>query len=159
MMASAIMGIRVSPVSAISSGRRKRFQLQAHEAQNLDVSDPVNGASVVFETKQNGSLVLEQSKVPMLRDRGVVEVKKRNGEEESGSLAPLWDDGYGTRTVEDYFAVAREFCNCDDGGPPRWFCPVECGRPLKDSPTLLFLPGKQNTVSFISVVVDLIVPS
>ncbi|KAA8545000.1 hypothetical protein F0562_019783 [Nyssa sinensis] len=28
-----------------------------------------------------------------------------------------------------------------DGGPPRWFCPVECGRPLKGSPLLLFLPG------------------
>ncbi|KAF2287917.1 hypothetical protein GH714_003204 [Hevea brasiliensis] len=28
-----------------------------------------------------------------------------------------------------------------DGGPPRWFCPLECGQPRKNSPTLLFLPG------------------
>ncbi|KAI3707659.1 hypothetical protein L6452_26286 [Arctium lappa] len=28
-----------------------------------------------------------------------------------------------------------------DGGPPRWFCPISCGRPLKDSPVLLYLPG------------------
>nr|KYP71764.1 hypothetical protein KK1_011034 [Cajanus cajan] len=32
-----------------------------------------------------------------------------------------------------------------DGGPPRWFCPVECGPPFKDSPTLLFLPGMDGT--------------
>ncbi|XP_075658140.1 phytyl ester synthase 1, chloroplastic-like isoform X2 [Castanea sativa] len=32
-----------------------------------------------------------------------------------------------------------------DGGPPRWFCPVSCGRPLKDSPILLFLPGMDGT--------------
>ncbi|RZC57565.1 hypothetical protein C5167_004869 [Papaver somniferum] len=33
----------------------------------------------------------------------------------------------------------------DDGGPPRWFCPVECGKPIKGSPVLLFLPGKDGT--------------
>ncbi|KAL7153402.1 hypothetical protein ABFS83_04G166500 [Erythranthe nasuta] len=29
----------------------------------------------------------------------------------------------------------------DDGGPPRWFSPVECGRRSTGSPLLLFLPG------------------
>nr|AZM65208.1 diacylglycerol acyltransferase 9 [Vitellaria paradoxa] len=29
----------------------------------------------------------------------------------------------------------------NDGGPPRWFSPLECGSRLKDSPLLLFLPG------------------
>ncbi|GFP86709.1 acyltransferase-like protein at1g54570 chloroplastic [Phtheirospermum japonicum] len=28
-----------------------------------------------------------------------------------------------------------------DGGPPRWFCPIESGPPLKNSPVLLYLPG------------------
>ena len=46
-------------------------------------------------------------------------------------------DGYGSKTLKDY---AKEIIK-PDGGPPRWFCPVECGRPLKDSPVLLFLLG------------------
>ncbi|XP_071730604.1 phytyl ester synthase 1, chloroplastic-like isoform X2 [Rutidosis leptorrhynchoides] len=32
-----------------------------------------------------------------------------------------------------------------DGGPPRWFCPVSCGKPLSDSPVLLYLPGIDGT--------------
>lgn len=89
----------------------------------------VNGSS-----SQNGSLALkEEKKVPLLR-----------GEEEEEGLAALWDDGYGRRSVEDYFAAAKEMCK-SDGGPPRWFCPLECGPPFKDSPTLLFLPGMDGT--------------
>ena len=29
-----------------------------------------------------------------------------------------------------------------DGGPPRWFSPLECARRLDNSPLLLFLPGQ-----------------
>ncbi|KAI8032564.1 Acyltransferase-like protein [Camellia lanceoleosa] len=43
-------------------------------------------------------------------------------------------------TVKDYLDNAKEIIK-PDGGPPRWFCPVECGCPLKDLPILLFLPG------------------
>lgn len=28
-----------------------------------------------------------------------------------------------------------------DGGPPRWCSPLECGRPLHNSPLFLSLPG------------------
>ncbi|WVY94990.1 hypothetical protein V8G54_034078 [Vigna mungo] len=79
---------------------------------------------------------------------GVEGEKKKKGEAEEG-LAALWDDGYGRNSVEDYFAAAKEICR-SDGGPPRWFCPVECGPPLKDSPTLLFLPGFLKFVACIS---------
>ncbi|RLN23622.1 acyltransferase-like protein [Panicum miliaceum] len=61
-------------------------------------------------------------------------------EEEKG-LDALYDDGFGGVTVKDYFAAAKAVSR-DDGGPPRWFCPVECGRPaVDDAPLLLFLPG------------------
>ena len=56
------------------------------------------------------------------------------------SLEPSWDDGYGSETVKDYFDAVQDIIK-PDGGPPRWFSPVTCGRPLKDSPILLFLPG------------------
>nr|GEX15115.1 acyltransferase-like protein At1g54570, chloroplastic isoform X1 [Tanacetum cinerariifolium] len=54
-------------------------------------------------------------------------------------LEHLWDDGYGTRTVKDYAEISMDLIK-SDGGPPRWFCPVACGVPLKDSPILLYLP-------------------
>ncbi|CAI9102431.1 OLC1v1000697C2 [Oldenlandia corymbosa var. corymbosa] len=56
-------------------------------------------------------------------------------------LEPLWNDEYGTQTVQDYVEIAKEMILRPDGGPPRWFCPIECGCPLKDSPVLLYLPG------------------
>ncbi|PIA57054.1 hypothetical protein AQUCO_00600053v1 [Aquilegia coerulea] len=55
-------------------------------------------------------------------------------------LEVLWDDGYGSVTVKDYFEGAKDMIH-NDGGPPRWFCPVDCGRPLNGSPLLLYLPG------------------
>ncbi|KAJ8760671.1 hypothetical protein K2173_017656 [Erythroxylum novogranatense] len=58
----------------------------------------------------------------------------------SKDLKPLWDDGYGTKTIKDYLEGAMDIIR-PDGGPPRWFCPVECGQPVKDAPLLLFLPG------------------
>lgn len=55
-------------------------------------------------------------------------------------LEALWDDGFGKASAKDYIDASKEIIS-KDGGPPRWFCPVECGRPIKDSPILLFLPG------------------
>ncbi|KAG8045433.1 hypothetical protein GUJ93_ZPchr0008g13587 [Zizania palustris] len=56
-------------------------------------------------------------------------------------LEVLYDDGFGEATVKDYFEALRGM-PLDDGGPPRWFCPVECGQPAVDTaPLLLFLPG------------------
>lgn len=48
-----------------------------------------------------------------------------------------------TNSRQDYFDVSKEFVisSKDDGGPPRWFSPLECGARIKDSPLLLFLPG------------------
>ncbi|KAJ0482525.1 putative acylglycerol lipase [Helianthus annuus] len=60
-------------------------------------------------------------------------------------LKPLWDDGYGTQTIKDYAEIAMDLIKSDHGGPPRWFCPVACGKPIKNSPVLLFLPGMDGT--------------
>lgn len=57
-------------------------------------------------------------------------------------LEPLWDDGYGTQSANDFLERAKDMI-IPDGGPLRWFCPVECGCPVKDSPVLLYLPGNQ----------------
>lgn len=140
-MASAIMGFGVSSISTIKYSQRRYLHLhkfQVHQSRSLDIlsseSDPLNG------------------KVPslLLSTNNVVEEDKKSKNEEQVGLAPLWDDGYGNRTVEDYFAASKDICKFD-GGPPRWFCPIECASPFQASPTLMFLPGMDGTGSGLSL--------
>ncbi|ERN16884.1 hypothetical protein AMTRI_Chr02g264470 [Amborella trichopoda] len=66
---------------------------------------------------------------------------------ESGvrGLELLEDDlSWEVQSVKDFFDRSKEFTR-PDGGPPRWFTPIECGCPMKDSPVLLFLPGMDGT--------------
>ncbi|CAL0302253.1 unnamed protein product [Lupinus luteus] len=153
-MASSVMGFWVSPISAISLRRSRRHKFIV-KAQNLDgvrnssvlSSESVNGiasSSVVVEneTQQNGSLlsaIVEKDKIIDSTTNSTVL------DEEEEKMAPLWNDGYGTLTVKDYFVDAKEMNKFSDGGPPRWICPLDCGRPLKNSPTLFFLPGIDGT--------------
>ncbi|KAF9670049.1 hypothetical protein SADUNF_Sadunf13G0028100 [Salix dunnii] len=116
-----------------------RFQVRVHSGGGTSKESNAiswNGASLNGEKDKkvggrigswNGSLKCE--------------VKKKNVKDAiSSDLDVLWDDGYGTKTVKDYFEEAKEMIR-PDGGPPRWFCPTECGKPLQDSPILLFCPG------------------
>lgn len=70
--------------------------------------------------------------------------RKKTGLEGEKSLQEvlglLYDDGCGNESVIDFLDAAKGLIR-PDGGPPRWFCPVECGRPVKGSPVLLYLPG------------------
>ncbi|XP_023769522.1 phytyl ester synthase 1, chloroplastic isoform X1 [Lactuca sativa] len=72
---------------------------------------------------------------------------KKSSQNAPEKLEPLWDDGYGTQTMKDYTKIAIDLSRLtsNDGGPPRWFCPVACNRPLKDSPVLMYLPGLEGT--------------
>lgn len=49
-------------------------------------------------------------------------------------------------SVKDYLEQAKDLIR-SDGGPPRWFSPLECGSRLNDSPLLLFLPGYYSLIS------------
>lgn len=42
---------------------------------------------------------------------------------------------------KDYVEQSKEMIE-PDGGPPRWFSPLESGSRLDNSPLLLFLPGQ-----------------
>ncbi|CAM0902475.1 unnamed protein product [Alopecurus aequalis] len=69
--------------------------------------------------------------------------KKKKKAEETG-LEALYDDGFGSVSIKDYLEAVSAMPK-DDGGPPRWFCPVECGQPVVDkAPLLLFLPGSDG---------------
>ncbi|GAU42398.1 hypothetical protein TSUD_324530 [Trifolium subterraneum] len=48
---------------------------------------------------------------------------------------------------KDYLEQAEELIVAD-GGPPRWFSPLECGSRLDKSPLMLFLPGQLSFIIY-----------
>ncbi|KDP23610.1 hypothetical protein JCGZ_23443 [Jatropha curcas] len=150
---ASVFSFRTSPYFLINSDIKPQVRVRV---QSLDSSDStmlssdsvvVNGSSFIEQKEKNGSLIgggTEKEEGRALIDGGngrlKTRVEKKWVKDVTKDLEVLWDDGYGTNTVKDYLGVAKEMIR-PDGGPPRWFCPVECGQPLEDSPTLLFLPG------------------
>ncbi|KAL3009330.1 hypothetical protein AAZX31_07G077700 [Glycine max] len=47
---------------------------------------------------------------------------------------------------KEYLEYSKELIE-PDGGPPRWFSPLECASRLDNSPLLLFLPDKKEALS------------
>ncbi|CAI9763110.1 unnamed protein product [Fraxinus pennsylvanica] len=77
----------------------------------------------------------QRKRAPTVWDNGTFKNKNstaniREDESQSGGLS-----------LRDYLELSRDLIARSDGGPPRWFSPLECGARLKDSPLLLFLPG------------------
>uniref|UniRef100_A0A0E0JIU2 Serine aminopeptidase S33 domain-containing protein n=1 Tax=Oryza punctata TaxID=4537 RepID=A0A0E0JIU2_ORYPU len=120
-----------SPAAGGLGCRRRRRPSAAMRASSVETV----AVSVNAETRQ-------QVGVEEKRREDAAEVRRVVVEDEAAAgLEPLYDDGFGGVTVKEYFAAARAISN-DDGGPPRWFCPVDAGRPaVDDAPLLLFLPG------------------
>lgn len=138
---ASVLGSRVLSCFASNLDIKHRSRLQVRSLGDSDLT-VLSSDSVV-----NGiSIVGGRERTRTSKDQGngrlssKVEEKKRVEDNVLETLEPLWDDGYGTQTVRDYFDMATDIVK-PDGGPPRWFCPVICGCPLKDSPLLLFLPG------------------
>lgn len=113
----------------LNAGCKSRSQVLV---RSLPVGDP----EVSLESSRVDSLPSIGEKTRLSYE---VAGKKRK-KDVSEKLEVLWDDGFGTQSGKDFFKSAMDFIK-PDGGPPRWFCPISCGTPLKDSPLLLYLPG------------------
>ncbi|KAB5529395.1 hypothetical protein DKX38_019476 [Salix brachista] len=151
---TSVFSCNISPYAALNSGNKPRSGVRAQSSGGGDStilsSDViVNGISFAGTKEKNGDLIDggsgEKVKNDTLIDggkNGSLKPREKKWAKDAvfKDLELLWDDGYGTKTVKDYLDGAKEIIK-PDGGPPRWFCPVECGKPLKDSPVLLFLPG------------------
>ncbi|KAI3776860.1 hypothetical protein L1987_46650 [Smallanthus sonchifolius] len=48
-------------------------------------------------------------------------------------------------SLTDFLEQSKGLLMTSDGGPPRWFSPLECGSRLDNSPLLLSLPGVDGT--------------
>nr|ACH63234.1 esterase/lipase/thioesterase family protein [Rheum australe] len=119
-------------------GRIHTSLSDAESSAVLSADSDVNGAPYVVKEIEK----MVSSITPVDGGNGNLKYKKREEElvVNPEKLEPLWEDGFGSASMKDYLDIAKDLIK-SDGGPPRWFCPVECGRPLKDSPLLLFLPG------------------
>lgn len=137
---ASCLGVGVSLFGASVQKNRHSWGVRVRSeggASADSVSAVVNGASVV---REEGSWSSIDKGNGWLKSKAA-EKKIKLKDDVPEKLEPFWDDGYGTVTVKDYFDAAKDFTQHPDGGPPRWFCPVASGSPLKGSPILLFLPG------------------
>ncbi|KAG7985013.1 hypothetical protein I3843_03G003300 [Carya illinoinensis] len=74
-------------------------------------------------------------------ERGRLDMGKDELEAVASAAATSEDPAVERRSLKEYFERSKELIIRSDGGPPRWFTPLECGSPLANSPLLLFLPG------------------
>jgi len=103
------------------------------------IGSELEASSAAVTVAVNGTAAAGAAVEKVQEDNEGLSVKE---DQDERGLEVLYDDGFGSVTVKDYFAAAKVLCSRDDGGPPRWFSPVECGRPaVDDAPLLLFLPG------------------
>lgn len=139
---ASVITFRAPPNFSINSDYRTSFRVRAQsvgESGDSYVLSSDSGVNVGSATKQ-------REKIESLIGAGNGSLKPRIKEKLNENVVTtnefeiFWDDGYGTKTVEDYLEAAQDIIK-PDGGPPRWFCPVDCGSPVNGSPTLLFLPG------------------
>ncbi|KAF5479268.1 hypothetical protein F2P56_000102 [Juglans regia] len=78
-------------------------------------------------------------------ERRRLDMGKDELEAVASAAATSEDPAVERRSFKEYFERSKELIIRSDGGPPRWFTPLECGSPLANSPLLLFLPAKDRT--------------
>ncbi|XP_043815613.1 acyltransferase-like protein At1g54570, chloroplastic isoform X2 [Manihot esculenta] len=150
---ASVFSFQLSPYFLTNSVIKGQFRVRVQNVGSRESkvlssdSIAVNKTSFIDQKKKNGVLydggtLVEEERALINGENGRLGSVAQNKrmKDVSKDLEALWDDGYGTKTVKDYLDVAKEMIR-PDGGPPRWFCPLECGQPRKNSPTLLFLPG------------------
>jgi len=81
--------------------------------------------------ESHGTLEKEKEKE---KDKKVLEEKEKR-----------WMNGW-----NEYLEQSKELIG-PDGGPPRWFSPLECASQLDNSPLLLFLPGQYFSLKYFTI--------
>lgn len=82
-------------------------------------------------------------------DKGRLE--KLDDAEAVAAAATPYEEEVERGSLREYFERSKELIIRSDGGPPRWFTPLECGPPLTNSPLLFFLPGLSVSLSSLLV--------
>nr|XP_043630906.1 acyltransferase-like protein At1g54570, chloroplastic [Erigeron canadensis] len=128
-----------SPIFTLNQYRRFNSHVLVRSVHSDSVTASQESVSI------GGASSVTTSELTSYDDGG-----EKSGQNVPQELGNLWDDGYGTQTIKDCYEIGKDLIK-SDGGPPRWFCPVACGKPIKDSPLLLYLPGVDGLGSGLSV--------
>ncbi|KAI6700878.1 hypothetical protein NL676_015202 [Syzygium grande] len=140
--------------SVFSSALRRRSEASA--AAGSDQNPRLSSSSTrrfAISTEQVSSSAATAAPFRPSRPVSFVENGRSDekcGEKASGdqsSSTPFMEDVElegGRERLRRFFDEAKDL-NRADGGPPRWFSPLECGSRLEKSPLLLYLPGIDGT--------------
>lgn len=134
-MAATGAGV-LSPASCFSPLRhRRRIHAQLQPKASVTARESVPATVLQSSTTTNGGSHdgrLEKRSEATRVGQKYDSVAKSEVESSSSSSS------FG---LKDYYEQSIGMMRSNDGGPPRWFSPLECGAPSSDSPLLLFLPG------------------
>jgi len=118
----AAVGARLFPTVLFS--RRSVEKLNSNQISTVTPRLAVSADQILTFTAESHGVVEKE------KDKKVLKEKEKR-----------WISGW-----NEYFEQSKELIGAD-GGPPRWFSPLECASQLDNSPLLLFLPGQYFSLS------------
>ncbi|XP_039157566.1 acyltransferase-like protein At3g26840, chloroplastic isoform X1 [Eucalyptus grandis] len=124
---------------------RGRASAAASSDQNPRLSSSLTRGCAV--SKQQAPSALTGTTIPRTRPVGEHGRRYEKSTSYRGWSAPFMEDvelESGPDRVKRFFDHAKDLAR-PDGGPPRWFSPLECGSRSEKSPLLLYLPGIDDT--------------
>ncbi|XVE67641.1 hypothetical protein DITRI_Ditri09bG0004400 [Diplodiscus trichospermus] len=125
-----LAGLSVTSVVGYS-GRNRRVSLSRRMA---------------VSTEQKSSSAAAVTTGGLIETRRLLEEEKKGRKEESELISNVYSKPEeitkeSGKKLKDYLEESKDLMiGSSDGGPPRWFTPLECGSHTRDSPLLLFLP-------------------
>lgn len=126
-----------------SNGSFKSGSIAIHNARRFAVSttstDQLVSSSSETTATSSVSDLFGNGRFEKTYEHAATEIVGVGAEKESPSNSG-WEGTEVRRSLKDYFEQSVELIG-SDGGPPRWFSPLECGSRMDNSPLLLFLPG------------------
>ncbi|XP_030515183.2 phytyl ester synthase 2, chloroplastic-like [Rhodamnia argentea] len=145
----AATGACLFPSAGFSHALRRRGQASAVASSDQNPKLSSSLTSRFAASKEQASSALTGTTIPSSRPVSFGEHGRRyakNASDQSSST-PFMEDvelESGREKLRKFFDEAKDLAR-SDGGPPRWFSPLECGSRLEKSPLLLYLPGIDGT--------------
>ncbi|XP_057997327.1 phytyl ester synthase 2, chloroplastic-like isoform X1 [Hevea brasiliensis] len=107
-------------------------------------SNPVPNLTRRFAVSTEQVPIKTEATTTSFPDNERLKMERLENETQEKKIPLLWElaeaEKKHRKSMKDYFEESKDLIR-SDGGPPRWFSPLECGSRLDKSPLLLYLPG------------------
>ncbi|KAF2322938.1 hypothetical protein GH714_032222 [Hevea brasiliensis] len=107
-------------------------------------SNPVPNLTRRFAVSTEQVQIKTEATTTSFPDNERLKMERLENETKEKKIPLLWElaeaEKKHRKSMKDYFEESKDLIR-SDGGPPRWFSPLECGSRLDKSPLLLYLPG------------------